>query len=83
MDLPTSQDDKQTLLDALKTISASMSRMDAERDLIRAAKKEVCDQLQLPVKVLNKLAKTYHKGNYSEETEQHKHFVELYETVAL
>lgn len=78
---PTTPADKLKLLDALKEISASMTRMEAERDLIKNVKKDICDDLQLNRKVLNKLAKTYHKGNYSEEVELHKDFESLYETV--
>jgi len=79
--LPTTPADKLKLLDALKEISSSMTRMEAERDLIKNVKKDVCDDLQLNRKVLNKLAKTYHKGNYNEEVELHKDFESLYETV--
>ena len=81
MTLPTTPEDKLKLLDALKDISASMSRVEAERDLIKTAKDDICDELQLNRKVLNKLARTYHKGNFSEEVELHKDFESLYETV--
>lgn len=81
MTLPTSPEDKLKLLDALKDISTSMTRMEAERDLLKNIKKEICDDLQLNRKVLNKLARTYHKGNFSEEVEMHKDFESLYETV--
>jgi uncharacterized FlgJ-related protein len=81
MTLPTSPADKLKLLDALKEISASMSRIEAERDLLKNIKNDICDELELNRKVLNKLARTYHKGNFSEEQELHKHFEELYETV--
>jgi hypothetical protein len=81
MTLPASSEDKLKLLDALKEISASMTRVEAERDLIKNVKNDICDDLQLNRKVLNKLARTYHKGNYSEEVEMHKDFEELYETV--
>lgn len=81
MTLPTSPEDKLKLLDALKDISTSMTRMEAERDLLKNIKKEICDDLQLNRKVLNKLARTYHKGNFNEEVEMHKDFESLYETV--
>lgn len=79
---PATPADKLKLLEALKEISASMSRVEAERDLMKNVKKDICDELQLNRKVLNKLARTYHKGNYSEEVELHKDFESLYETVA-
>jgi hypothetical protein len=81
MTLPTTPADKLKLLDALKEISASMARVEAERDLMKNVKSDICDDLQLNRKVLNKLARTYHKGNFSEEVELHKDFETLYETV--
>ena len=81
MTLPTTPVDKLKLLDALKDISTSMTRTDAERDLLKNIKKDICDELQLDRKVLNKLARTYHKGNFNEEVEMHKDFESLYETV--
>ncbi len=81
MTLPTTPVDKLKLLDALKDISTSMTRTDAERDLLKNIKKDICDELQLNRKVLNKLARTYHKGNFNEEVEMHKDFESLYETV--
>lgn len=81
MTLPVTPIDKLKLLDALKDISASMARMEAERDLLKTVKNDICEELELNRKVLNKLARIYHKGNYSEEVEMHKHFEELYETV--
>jgi len=81
MTLPTTPADKLKLLDALKDISTSMSRTEAERDLLKNIKKDICDELQLNRKVLNKLARTYHKGNFNEEVEMHKDFETLYETV--
>jgi hypothetical protein len=81
MTLPSTPEDKLKLLGALKDISTSMTRMEAERDLLKGIKKEICDDLQLNRKVLNKLARTYHKGNFSEEQELHKDFESLYETV--
>lgn len=80
MTLPPSPIDKLRLIEGLRDISASMARQEAERDVLKQLKDDLCDELELNRKVLNKLARTYHKGNYSEEVELHKHFEELYET---
>jgi hypothetical protein len=81
MTLPTTPADKLKLLGALKDISTSMTRMEAERDLLKTIKNDICTDLELNRKVLNKLARTYHKGNFNEEVEMHKDFETLYETV--
>jgi hypothetical protein len=81
MTLPTAPEDKLKLLGALKDLSSSMTRVEAERDLIKNIKDDICEELQLNRKVLNKLARTYHKGNFSEEQELNKNFETLYETL--
>lgn len=73
---------KEILLENLREISASMARMEAERDLIKARKKTLSEELDIPTKVISRLAKTYHKGNYTQEKTEMEHFSELYETVA-
>lgn len=75
-------DQKELLVENLKEISGSLARMEAERDLIKARKKTLSEELDIPVKVISRLAKTYHKGNFNQEKTEHQHFAELYETVA-
>lgn len=70
------------LIGALEDISSSMTRVEAERDLLKNIKNDICDELKLNRKVLNKLAKTFHKKNYSEEVDLHRNFEDIYETVA-
>jgi hypothetical protein len=74
-------DDKKKLMNALKDMSASMTRVEAERDLQKNVKKDICDELDLNKKVFAKLAKTYHKQNFSEEVQTHEEFETLYEDV--
>lgn len=73
--------DKLKLIGALKEISTSMSRVDAEKDLQKNVKNDICKELDLNKKVFAKLAKTYHKQNFGEEVQLHEEFEQLYETV--
>lgn len=73
--------DKVKLIGALMDMSVSMARMDAERDLQKNIKNDVCKDLDLNKKVFSKLAKTYHKQNFSEEVQLHQEFETLYESV--
>lgn len=73
--------DKKKLVDALKEMSSSMTRVEAERDLQKNLRKDICDELDLNKKVFSKLARTYHKQNFSEEQEVHEKFENLYESV--
>ena len=77
----SSPEDKKKLKDAIQEISNSMTRMEAERDLIKEILKEQSDQFQIPKKILSKIAKTYHRQNLTQEVEDHEDFVELYEEV--
>jgi len=74
--------DKTKLVNALRDISVSMTRVEAERDLIKNVKNDICKDLDLNRKVFNKLVKVYHKKNFVEEVELHEEFETLYETVS-
>lgn len=72
---------KKKLQGAIKEISNSMLRAEAERDLVREIVKEQSQELQIPKKIISKIAKTYHKQNLVQEIADHEEFVELYEKV--
>jgi metal-responsive CopG/Arc/MetJ family transcriptional regulator len=72
---------KKKLQDAIREISNSMLRSEAERDLIREIVKEQSAELQIPKKTITKIAKTYHKQNLTQEIADHEDFVELYDKV--
>jgi hypothetical protein len=72
---------KKDLQNAVQEISNSMTRMEAERDLIREIVKDQSQTLQIPKKIVAKIAKTYHKQNLTQEIADHEDFVELYEKV--
>lgn len=74
-------DEIKKLIGAVKEISDSMTRTDAERDLIKDIVKTVSDDLQLPGKMVRKLATTYHEQNLAEVEQEHEDFVNLYETM--
>ncbi len=73
--------DREQLLGVLSECSNALTRIDSEKDLIKEAVKKVCEDLQLPKRLVNKLVKVYHKQNYDEEVATHEQFETLYETV--
>ena len=73
--------DRDKLLGVLKECSNSMVRMEGERDLIKEAVKDICDKLELPKRVVNKMVKFYHKQNFDEEVAVQDQFMELYNAV--
>lgn len=69
------------LMGALKDMSDSMLRVEAERSLQKEVKNDVCDELDINKKVFMRLARTYHKQNYSEEVEINSQFEKIYENI--
>jgi len=77
----TNPADKQKLLGVLKECSASRTRMEAERDLVKEAVDSISKELQLPKKIVNRMVKVYHKQNFDEEVAVQDQFQTLYETI--
>ena len=73
--------DKEKLKKAIQEISNSMTRMDAERDLIKEIIKDAHDEHGIDKKVLRKLARAFHKQNFSEEVATQEEFETLYQEV--
>jgi hypothetical protein len=76
-----SPEQKKELQGAVREISASMTRTEAERDLIREIVKDQSAKHSIPKKIINKIAKTYHKQNLTQEIDDHEEFVELYDSI--
>lgn len=77
----SSPDDKKKIFGAIREISNSLTRIEAERDLIKDIVKDVSDNYQIPRKTVKKIATTYHKQNMTQVEQEHEEFVELYEDV--
>lgn len=76
-----SPEDKKKIFDAVREISNSMTRIEAERDLIKDIVKDVSDNFQIPRKTVKKIAVTYHKQNLTQVEQEHEEFVDLYDKV--
>ena len=60
--------DTKKVRDAIVEISNSMVRSDAEKELVREIIKKIHDDEGLDRRVLRKVARSYHKGNFQEES---------------
>jgi len=74
--------DKAKVLGCLQEISNSLTRIEAERDLIKDILQKMQDECDIQKKLGRKLAKTYHKRNYEEEVAEQADFQTIYENVA-
>jgi hypothetical protein len=75
------EDDKKKIKGALQEASNSLTRIDAERDLVKNILNDTSKNFQIPKKTVKKLINVYHKQNFSEEVATHEEFESLYETV--
>jgi hypothetical protein len=73
--------DRKKIKDALVEISDSMTRMEAERDLIKDIVKDVSDNYQLSKKQISRMAKIYHKQNFIMEQQEMDELETLYITI--
>ena len=62
-------------------ISNSMTRVSAEKDLVKEIYADLKDKYEVPPKIARKLARTYHKRNLAEVRAENDDLVETYETV--
>ena len=75
------EEDKKKIKGALQEASNSLTRIDAERDLVKNILNDTSKNFQIPKKTVKKLINVYHKQNFSEEVATHEEFESLYETV--
>ena len=74
------EDQRGRLVKALKDASDSHVRSEAESEYLREVVKKIAEDLKIPKKLVNALAKVYHKQNFDEVVEENKQFEQLYKT---
>jgi len=72
---------KKRIKKALEEISDSMTRTESDRCLIKEIVKDVCEEFQINKKTFRRMAKTYHKRNFSVEVALDQEFETMYETI--
>jgi hypothetical protein len=75
----STEEDRKKFMGAVQEMSNSMLRIEAERDLIREIVKDKSDEFKISKKVINKIAKTYHKQNRTQVEAEHEEFLEIYD----
>lgn len=82
-DLPTTitQEDRNKVQKALREMSDSMTRVSAEKDLQKDIAQRMLDEVGVPKKDFNKLARIYHASNLMEEAARNEEFMEFAEAI--
>lgn len=73
--------DRKKIKGALQEISDAMTRIAAERDLIKDIVKDISDNFEIDKRKFNRMAKVFHKQNFINEQQENDEFETLYQTV--
>ena len=73
--------EKLALKSCLQEISNSKTRMEAERDNIKAIIDRMADEYEMPKVISRKLGTIYHKANLAEENAKHEEITEAYDAI--
>ena len=73
--------DKQKVKAVLVEVSNSMTRIEAEKEMIKDAIDAASKIHEIPKKTLNKMAKVFHKNNYAQELSSIEEFTTMYENI--
>jgi cyanate lyase len=75
----TNPNDQKRLVGAMKELSNSMTRVEAEKDFQKEAIDSVAEELNLEKKYIRKLATIYHKQNMTQFKQENEEVETLYE----
>ena len=79
MSLPSDPAARKAIKKCMDELSASMARTEGERTFIKEAINNICDEYEMSKKTFRKLAKVYHKQNFSKEVAENEEFETMYE----
>ena len=79
--IPSSPDDRKKVLNALQEFSNSMTRIEAERDLLKQILANLQEEFDLPKKYMRKVANVYHKQNLVEFKAEAEEVEDIYESI--
>lgn len=79
--IPSNPEDRRKIKNALVEISDALTRISAERDLIKDIVVMLSEDYELPKKHVNKMARVYHKQSFDTEVAEQDDFQTLYETI--
>ena len=74
-------EDRKALKKAILEMNDSMTRVGAERELMKEITNETCDKLGVDKKLFKRMARAYFRANFNDEVQQNTDFEEFYSTV--
>ena len=81
--VPSNPEDIKKINGNLQEIADAMTRIAAERELIKDIKAVMKEDFDLPPKYISKLVKTYYNQDFDTQEVENEDFCELWETINL
>lgn len=79
--VPTSEEHRKEIFNALKEMSNAMTRIDAENDFIKDTKKAIKENFGIDTKWLTKALKDYHSDRFDVSVKEFEEYESFYESV--
>ena len=81
--LPTviTEQHRKQIQTALSEMSNSMTRIEAEKELMKGIADKILEDCMVPKKDFNKLARIYHASNFAQEAARSEEFMQFAEAV--
>lgn len=69
------------IVDAITTINDSMTRVAAERDLVKDTVNKIHEETGFPKKLLRRIARTHYNRSFEMDLQENRDFESTYETI--
>jgi DNA repair ATPase RecN len=80
--IPSSPQDRAQVKERLTEISASLTRIEAEREHINEILQDLQDEYELPKKYMRKVSRVFHKQNINEVKEEFSDIEDIYNAIS-
>lgn len=81
LSFPSNPEDRKKLKAMIVEMTNALSRVDAEREHLKEISSAAVEEFGIKKTIINKLARTMYKNNYSDLQNENEHFEFLYETL--
>jgi hypothetical protein len=79
--IPSDPKEREKVFAAIKEISDSLTRIEAERELINETLNSIQENFEIPKKILRKVSRAYHKQNIKTVEDENETIVTFYEAI--
>jgi hypothetical protein len=79
--IPSSDDDQKKIAAVFQDLSNQLIKCEAIKEYVKEAKKEIKDQYDIPLSVINRVFKIFHENNAKDFFDEQRDIESFYETL--